>query len=52
MAKAVSTRFSIVKRSKGQSAVEKSSYISRCPLTSEYTGETYYPKYHEDLDTQ
>ena len=49
MAKAVSTRFSIVKRSKGQSAVEKSSYISRCTLTSEYTGETYYPKYHEDL---
>ena len=49
MAKAVSTRFSIVKRSKGQSAVEKSSYISRCTLTSEYTGETYKPKYHEDL---
>ena len=49
MAKAVSTRFSIVKRSKGQSAVEKSSYISRCTLISEYTGETYKPKYHEDL---
>ena len=49
MAKAVSTRFSIVKRSKGQSAIEKSSYISRCTLTSEYTGETYKPKYHEDL---
>ena len=49
MAKAVSTRFSIVKRSKGQSAVEKSSYISRCSLTSEYTGEIYKPKYHEDL---
>lgn len=49
MTKAVSTRFSIVKRSKGQSAVEKSSYISRCTLKSEYTGKTYNPKYHEDL---
>lgn len=29
--------------------MEKSSYISRCSLTSEYTGETYYSKYHEDL---
>lgn len=44
-----STRFSIVKRSKGQSAVEKASYISRSVLVSEYDGQTYRPKYHEDL---
>ncbi|MDE5801500.1 MAG: hypothetical protein K2I22_01110 [Lachnospiraceae bacterium] len=30
-----STRFSIVRRSKGQSAVEKASYISRSILVSE-----------------
>jgi len=44
-----STRFSIVKRSEGQSAVEKASYISRSILVSEYDGQTYRPKYHEDL---
>ena len=47
--KQASTRFSIVKRSKGQSAVEKASYISRSVLVSEYDGQTYSPKYHEDL---
>ena len=47
--KQVSTRFSIVKRSKGQSAVEKASYISRSVLVSEFDGQTYRPKYHEDL---
>ena len=35
-----STRFSIVKRSKGQSAVEKASYISMSVLVSEYDGQT------------
>ena len=47
--KQASTRFSIVKRSKGQSAVDKASYISRSILKSEYDGQTYRPKYHEDL---
>ena len=47
--KQASTRFSIVKRSRGQSAVEKASYISRSVLVSEYDGQTYRPKYHEDL---
>ena len=47
--KQASTRFSIVKRSKGQSAVEKASYISRSILVSEYDGQTHRPKYHEDL---
>lgn len=47
--KQASTRFSIVKRSKGQSAVEKASYISRSVLVSEYDGQVYRPKYHEDL---
>lgn len=47
--KQASTRFSVVKRSKGQSAVEKASYISRSVLESEYDGQTYRPKYHEDL---
>ena len=44
-----STRFSIVKRSRGQSAVEKASYISRSVLHSDYDGVTYKPKYEEDL---
>ncbi len=35
-----STRFSIVKRSKGQSAVEIASYISRSVLVSEHDGQT------------
>ncbi len=47
--KQLSTRFGIVKRSKGQSAVEKASYISRGVLYCEYDGRTYRPKYHEDL---
>lgn len=47
--KQASTRFSIVKRSKGQSSVEKASYISRSILVSEFDGQTYRPKYHEDL---
>ena len=47
--KQASTRFSIVKRSKGQSAVEKASYISRNVLVSGFDGQTYRPKYHEDL---
>ena len=47
--KQASTRFSIVKRSKGQSAVEKASYISRSVFVSEFDGQTYRPKYHEDL---
>lgn len=50
--KSISTRISIVGRGKcagGHSAVEKSSYISRTTLTSEYDGLTYYPKYSEDL---
>ena len=47
--KQASTRFSIVKRSKGQSAVDKAAYISRSILKSEYDGQTYRPKYHEDL---
>lgn len=47
--KYASTRFSIVKRSKGQSAVDAASYISRSVLVSEYDGKTYRPKYYEDL---
>ena len=47
--KQASTRFSIVKRSKGQSAVDKASYISRSILKSEYDGQSYRPKCHEDL---
>ncbi len=44
-----STRFRIVSKSNGGSAVESASYISRQKLTSEVTGETHYPKHHEDL---
>ncbi len=47
--KQASTRFSIVQRSKGQSAIEKASYISRSEIKSEFDGKTYRPKYHEDL---
>ncbi len=51
--KSISTRISIVGRgakcSGGSSAVEKSSYISRTTLECEYNGQTYYPKYSEDL---
>lgn len=51
--KELSTRVSIVGRGAkcmgGKSAVELSSYISRTTIQSEYYGETYYPKYAEDL---
>ena len=47
--KELSTRVDIVKRSKGQSAVDKAAYISRSTIRSEYDGVTYYPKYSEDL---
>jgi len=47
--KQASTRFSIVKRSNGQPAVEKASYIIMSILVSEYDGQTCRPKYHEDL---
>lgn len=47
--KHLSTRFSIVRRSMGHSAVDKASYISRSVLHSEYDGMDYRPKYHEDL---
>ena len=33
----------------GHSAVEQSSYISRTTMYSEYDGQTYSPKYIEDL---
>jgi len=33
----------------GHSAVEQSSYISRTTMYCEYDGQTYYPKYSEDL---
>lgn len=46
--KYASTRFGIVKRSKGQSAIDYASYISRSVIVSEYD-ETYRPRYHEDL---
>lgn len=47
--KHLSTRFSIVRRSMGHSAVDKASYISRSVLHSEYDGIDYRPKYHEYL---
>ncbi len=47
--KQLSTRVSIVKRSAGQSAVEKASYISRQVLHSDYDGRDYRPKAKEDL---
>ncbi|MCD8013394.1 MAG: MobA/MobL family protein [Lachnospiraceae bacterium] len=47
--KYASTRFGIVQRSKGQSAIDQASYISRTEIKSEYDGKTYRPKYHEDL---
>lgn len=50
MQKFLSTRFSIVSRSKGCSAVDKASYISREQLYSEYDGKNYIPtKANEDL---
>ena len=51
--KNISTRMSICGRSSkcrgGHSAVEQSSYISREKMYCEYDGQTYYPKYSEDL---
>ncbi len=51
--KSLSTRAQICGRSAkchgGHSAVEQSSYISRTTIYSEYDGQTYYPKYSEDL---
>ena len=51
--KNLSTRVSIIGRGArcrgGSSAVDKSAYISRTTMYSEYDGTTYYPKYSEDL---
>ena len=49
----ISTRVKICGRSArctgGHSAVEQAGYISRQKMYSEYDGQTYYPKYSEDL---
>ena len=51
--KHLSTRAQICGRGEGchggHSAVEQSSYISREKMYCEYDGQTYYPKYSEDL---
>ena len=51
--KNLSTRMKICGRgakcSGGHSAVEQSGYICREKMYSEYDGQTYYPKYEEDL---
>jgi len=51
--KNLSTRAGICGRSAkanaGHSAVEQSSYISREQMYCQYDGQTYYPKYSEDL---
>ena len=51
--KNLSTRVAIIGRGAkcrgGSSAVDKSAYISRTTMYSEYDGTTYYPKYTEDL---
>ena len=47
--KTISTKADIVRRSRGQNAVDKSAYISRTTMKCERTGETFYPKYSEDL---
>jgi len=51
--KNISTRAKICGRSDkctgGHSAVEQASYISREKMYCEYDGQTYYPKYSEDL---
>ena len=49
MQKFLSTRFSIVSRSRGGSAIDKASYISREKLYSDYDGQIYRPKAKEDL---
>ena len=45
----ISSRASIVQRSKGQSAVEQSAYINRTSLYSDYYGMTYNRTAKEDL---
>ncbi len=51
--KNMSTRLNICGRGEkcrgGHSAVEQSAYISRQTMYCEYDGQTYYPKYSEDL---
>ena len=51
--KSLSTRIAIIGRgakcSGGSSAVDRSAYISRTTMYSEYDGTYYYPKYSEDL---
>ena len=51
--KTISTRVQICGRSEqchgGHSCVEQSSYIGRTTMVCQATGETYYPKYSEDL---
>ena len=51
--KSLSTRIAIIGRgakcSGGTSAVDRSAYISRTTMYSEYDGTYYYPKYSEDL---
>ena len=51
--KNLSTRVAIIGRGAkcrgGSSAVDRSAYISRTTMYSEYDGTTYYPKYSEDL---
>ena len=51
--KNLSTRVAIIGRGArcrgGSSAVDKSAYISRTTMYSEYDGTYYYPKYSEDL---
>ena len=51
--KNLSTRIAIIGRgakcSGGTSAVDRSAYISRTTMYSEYDGTYYYPKYSEDL---
>ena len=45
----LSSRASVIQRSKGQSAVEQSAYISRTSIYSEYCGTTYNRTAKEDL---
>lgn len=47
--KTVSSKMHIVSRKKGENAVEKAAYISRTIIKCERDGQTYYPKYSEDL---
>ncbi len=47
--KTVSSKARIIGRKKGGNAVEMSAYISRTTIKCERNGQTYYPKYSEDL---